>query len=128
MKKKTLLLALVMMFTMVFSSVALAYDIMPLWDKTHSCQPVLTISGSKAYCSFDVDANNSKDQITATVTLQKLNSSNSYGYVTSWSGLSGTGRLRFSDSYTISGSGSYRIKCDVNVAGEAITVYAYATK
>ena len=125
MKKKTLLLALVMMFTMVFSSVALASDIMPIWDNTLSCQPVLTISGSKAYCSFDVDAYNSKDKITATVTL---NSNNSYAYVTSWSGLSDNGSLHFSDSYTISGSGSYRIKCDANVAGEAITVYAYATK
>lgn len=128
MKNKTLLLALVMMFTMVFSSVALASDIMPIWDNTHSCQPVLTISGSKAYCSFEVEANNSKDKITATVTLQKLNSNNSYAYVTSWSGLSDNGFLHFSDSYTISGSGSYRIKCDANVAGEAITVYAYATK
>ena len=128
MKNKTLLLALVMMFTMVFSSVALASDIMPIWDNTHSCQPVLTISGSKAYCSFEVEANNSKDKITATVTLQKLNSNNSYAYVTRWSGLSDNGFLHFSDSYTISGSGSYRIKCDANVAGEAITVYAYATK
>ena len=128
MKNKTLLLALVMMFTIVFSSVALASDIMPIWDNTHSCQPVLTISGSKAYCSFEVEANNSKDKITATVTLQKLNSNNSYAYVTSWSCLSDNGFLHFSDSYTISGSGSYRIKCDANVAGEAITVYAYATK
>ena len=56
MKNKTLLLALVMMFTMVFSSVALASDVMPIWDNTHSCQPVLTISGSKAYCSFEVEA------------------------------------------------------------------------
>lgn len=128
MKKKTLLLALVMMFTVVCSSVALASDIMPIWENTRTCLPVLSISGSKAYCSFDVDAYNSKDKITATVTLQKLNSNNSYAYVTSWSGLSDNGSLHFSDSYTISGSGSYRIKCDANVAGEAITVYAYATK
>lgn len=128
MKTKTLLLALVMIFTMAFSSVALASDIMPIWDNTDLCKPVLTIRNSKAYCSLDVDAAYSSYKITATVTLQKLNSNNSYGYVTSWSGLSDNGSLHFSDSYTISGSGSYRIKCDINVAGEAITVYAYATK
>lgn len=128
MKKKTLLLALVMIFTMAFSSVALAFDIMPLWDKADSCLPSLSISGSNAYCSLNVEAVNASERITATVTLQKLNSNNSYGYVQSWSGLSGTGRLRFSGTGTASSSGSYRIKCDVNVGGEAITVYAYATK
>ncbi len=128
MRKKTLLLALVMIFTLALSSVAVAAEIMPLWDNASKCRPSLSISGSKAYCSLEVDAKNGSDTITATVTLQKLNANGKYGYVDSWSGLRGTGYLSFSGTGTASTSGSYRIKCDVNVGGESITVYAYATK
>lgn len=128
MRKKTLIMALAMILAMAFSSVAMAADIMPLWDNANSCQPSLRISGSNAYCTLNVDAVDSSYKITATVTLQKLGSNGKYGYVDDWSGLSGTGKLRFSGTGTASASGSYRIKCDVNVDGEPITVYAYATK
>ena len=128
MRKKTLFAALVMMLTLAFSSVALAYEIMPLWDYIDSCAPNLLIRGDTAYCTFDVDAANSKYEIKATVTLQKLNDSGYYGYVTGWSGLRGTGYLNFSSSYPITESGSYRIKCDVTVGTESVTFYAYDTK
>lgn len=120
--------ALVMMLTMACSSVALAYEIMPLWDYIDSCSPSLLIRGDTAYCSFYVDAANSSYEVKGTVTLQKLNDSGYYGYVTGWSGLRGTGSLNFSSSYPITESGSYRIKCDVTVGTESVTFYAYDTK
>ena len=128
MKKKTLFVALVMMLTVAFSSVALASEIMPFWNNIDICLPDLTIRGNTAYCSFDVDAADSSYEIKATVTLQKLNDSGYYGYVTGWSGLRGTGSLNFSSSYPITESGSYRIKCDVTVGTESVTFYAYDTK
>lgn len=128
MRKKTLFVALVMMLTMAFSSVALASEIMPFWNNIDICIPDLTIRGDTAYCTFDVNAADSSYTIKATVTLQKLNDSGYYGYVTGWSGLRGTGRLRFSESYTITESGDYRIKCDVTVGTESVTFYSYATK
>lgn len=128
MKKKTLFVALVLMLTMVFSSVALAFNIMPLWDNIDSCCPALTIRGNTASCTFDVDAADSKATITARVTLQKLNSDGVYEYVTGWSGLSAKGSLSFSECYTVTESGSYRIKCDATVGDEGVTVYSYDTK
>lgn len=128
MRKKLMALALAVLFVMTVAASAFAVDIMPYWNTTNTCTPSLYISGNTANCSLTVVAN-SGDSITATVTLQKENARGNYSNVKAWPNLSDTTRLYFSDSYTFSSSGNYRLKADVTVTGtrgtDNITVYAY---
>lgn len=129
MRNRRMLFALLLFLAMAFSSVAVASEIMPLWDSNARCLPNLVISGNNAYCTLDVDAASSSDKITANIYLQKQNSRGNYTTQQSWTNQTGTGNLNFSAIGSASSGESYRIKCDVVVNGSGgtdnITVYAY---
>lgn len=132
MRNKRFLFTLLLCLAMAFSSVAVASEIMPFWNSNARCAPLLVISGNNANCQLDVYADNSSDNITANIYLQKQNSQGNYTTQQSWTNQTGTGKLRFSATGSASASGSYRIKCDVVVNGSGgtdnITVYAYDNK
>ncbi len=110
--------AMVLAFCLMLNVNALA--VMPRADATASYTPRLSVTGSTANCSLTVRAQESSARITATVTLLKSDGEGGFTVLYRWAGLSGTGTLRFSDSYTsskITSGATYRMEYSVRVVG-----------
>ena len=104
-------LVVVLVFAMSVNSMALLN-----WNSTSRCEPYLYVSGNTAYCSLAVEANDSSDSITAYVYLERVYSDGTSDMVTSWTGMTGTGTLYFSENYPVS-SGNYQLRITVIVNG-----------
>lgn len=97
-----------------------ALAVMPMADTGIDCDPGFSITGSTAKCSLTVRAPESSARITATVTLLKSDGEGGFTVLYRWAGLSGTGTLRFSDSYTsnkVTTGATYRMEYSVQVVG-----------
>lgn len=71
----------------------------------------LDYKGNTAYCAAGVSGNSKVTSITATVTLQKVESNGTYTTVKLWSGLSASGNeFDWSDTATIQSGATYRLK------------------
>jgi len=115
MKRRKMITVMALVMALVF---AMSVNSMALlnWNSTSRCEPYLYISGGTAYCSLDVETNAPSDSITAYVYLEQVYADGSFDLVTSWTGLTGTGELYFSDSYPVS-SGNYQLRANVIVDG-----------
>lgn len=123
MKKRLLAVALVV--ALVFS---LNVNAFARWNSTESCEPRLSITGSTATCKLEVETNNSSDKISA-----KLELKNPSGRVVkTFGGLTGTGYLSYSNTYSPVSTGTYTLVATVTVTGtngnDTIVVSTSVTK
>lgn len=90
----------------------------------------LSVAGTSANYSLDVEGRSSVTKISATMQLQKKNSSGTYAnYGSSWSVSSSGSMLSKSGTKTVASGGTYRLKISITAttsSGSATeTVYAY---
>lgn len=114
MQKKLKMPVVVLALLMMLSISVSALEIMPRWSVTSTCNPALSISGTRATCVADVRAD-SGATISGTMTLYRLSGGREY-YQTSWS-ISGTTRALVSKTYTVTKGETYRLDVDVTVEG-----------
>lgn len=114
MQKKLKMPAIVLALFMMLSISVSALEIMPRWSVTSTCNPDLSISGTKATCFVDVRAD-SGATISGTMTLYRISGGREY-YQTSWS-ISGTTRALVTKTYTVTKGETYRLDVDVTVEG-----------
>ena len=71
----------------------------------------LSFKGTTAYCSAEVVGNSDVTSITATITLQRVESNGTYTTVKLWSGLSAAGNyFSWSGTASVQAGYSYRLK------------------
>lgn len=114
MKKRSRLLAVVLVMMMALSITATA--ITPRWNSTLNCLPKFSISGSTASCGLTVTGMTSKDSISGTVILYRVENGDEYTKLNSWS-ISGTGKASIAKTHSPVGAGTYEMAYDVTVSG-----------
>lgn len=101
-----------------------ATEVSPRWDTGNRCTAVLTFSGTTANCVAKITAADSTAKINAGMTLYRINANGSQSHVASWSGLTGTGRLDATRSYSPVVSGAkYKLVISGTIAGEVFSTY-----
>lgn len=105
MKKRILPLALIVMLMLSISTSAIASE------RAITGRPMLTISGTTAYCVGKYDSGNQNDSISMTLTL-KLGSTT----VDSWSA-SGTGSALISKTCTVKTGKTYTLILSATING-----------
>ena len=108
MKKRVL--AILMVVIIVLSMTTFAVE-----NRSRSITPGLSFSGKTANCSLEVIGDNASDTISATITLCRGTT-----VLKTWTE-SGSGYILFTDTYTVSTTGAYRLNADVTING---TTYA----
>lgn len=81
--------------------------------RTIRSSPSLTFRGTTAICSVDCKSGNSRDDLSATLTLWRGNTQ-----IDSWSDL-GTGRVTMSEQCTVKKGQSYKLTLSYSVNGQA---------
>lgn len=113
-KNKTKLSAILLTLLLMLSVTANAQGIMPRWNATGYCTPVLSFSGTTATCIADIWAD-SDAEISGTMTLYRVSGGRDY-YVSSWS-LSGTSSVYKKGTCSVTKGETYRLVVDVTVSG-----------
>ena len=80
------------------------------WSYTRVCDPSLRFTGTTAHCSLVIEAYSNSATITATLRLIRINANGTETTIRTWPGLTGTGRLIFSDTQTVTRGLSYRLE------------------
>ena len=106
MRKRVFALAVPLLLLLALSAQALDARITRV-------EPVLDFNGTTASCSVSFRADNTKDKVTATLTLYQGNT-----YVDSWTD-SGTGRVFISESCEVESGKSYRLVLTYSINGVA---------
>lgn len=122
-KKALALLAVCVMLFSIPSANALTgtlpsqgnISIAPMYINTESIAASLTFSGKTANCGTIVTGMIGTTEITATMTLYKVESSGSLTYQTSWSTSAKSDTLSYKSSYAVSSSGTYQLNVSANV-------------
>lgn len=114
MQKKLKMPVLVLTLLFMMSITASAMSIMPRWNATSYCDPILTFSGTTATCKADILADNGAE-ISGTMTLYRVSGGRDY-YVSSWS-LSGTSSVYKKGTCSVTKGETYRLVVDVTVSG-----------
>ena len=104
MKKRTI--ALILVVVMLLSVSVFAVD-----ARSKSITPGLSFNGKTANCSVAIVGDNMSDTISATITLCRGTT-----VLKTWTE-SGSGYIFFSDTYTVSTTGTYRLNADVTING-----------
>jgi len=110
MKKRVISLVLVAILFATMSTYALAR-----WQHTSVFNTALGFSGTTANCTFYIEAHNNSALITATARLIRINANGTETVLRTWSGLSGTGWLAFSDTHTVTRGLTYRFEVSATV-------------
>ncbi|MFV0241048.1 MAG: hypothetical protein ACK5H4_13535 [Lacrimispora sphenoides] len=105
---KKSILGIVFLLIMTFSMSAQAAEIQAIRSR-----PSISFSGTTATCSVDCKSGNSKDEISATLTLWRGNT-----LVDSWSD-SGMGRVIISEQCAVKKGQSYKLTLSYSVNGQA---------
>ncbi len=132
MKNKALSLTMaVLMLCAALTTAAMAQTIVPLWDNTDTCNPILNFSGTTANCRGTIEGKPGTTKINAQLLLQEQQANGSYVTVKFWPLQSTTGNtLTLTGSQPGCTSGTYyRTGVVTNVynsagVSEAITVYS----
>ena len=106
MRKRVFALAVPLLLILSLSAQALEARVLDV-------APVLTFNGTTASCSVSFRADNTKDKVTATLTLYQGNT-----YVDSWTD-SGTGRVFISENCEVESGKSYRLVLSYSINGAA---------
>ena len=86
------------------------------WSYTCVCEPELKFTGTTAICSLVIQAISGSATITATLKLIRINANGTETTLRTWPGLTGTGRLVFSDTYTVTRGLTYRLEVSARVS------------
>ena len=101
------ILAFFLIFAILISILSFYSTVSARWVNTMSISCDITFSGRTATCTGEIDALPGST-ISATLTLYKQNGS-SWDYVTSWNKTSSSSSLTFTEKYTVSSAGTYRV-------------------
>lgn len=103
-KTITVAISIALLLTMSISAYA-------RWAGLRECHASLDFSGSTANCTASATASDST--ITATMKLQKKNTSGGYDTLETWEGLTAKNYLNVTKSYSPVSSGTYRVLLEV---------------
>ena len=106
MKKR--ILALSALFILVFTMSAQAVE-----SRTTTSKPILSFSGTTAYCAVECAGESTSDEVKATLTLYQGTT-----YVDSWSG-SGKGYVSLSGSCGVTSGKSYKLVLTYSINGSS---------
>lgn len=111
----SILLASLLLFTLApLSAYAVRLPLLRRWQNVADITMSLSFAQNKATCTLTIIGNPGTEEISATFYLQKENNNGTFSNLKTWTGLYTEGRiLAFSDTYPVSLSETYRLKCEV---------------